>query len=621
MLESQTDVSLTLPCQAYLITQSKTLWFTTDGGKNIQEMIVPLEPNILKAPILKFHRDHPDWLIFTGSIKGCHALSEQDCHTEAYYSTNGGRFWKSLTTYVESCAWGRDAQFEHPTDTVLFCQAYQEKTGNQRGAIKDNRLRLLRTDNFFANGESGEGTEVVVNHSLGFALFENFMVVAEMEPGAKHLELFVSVDGTNFARAQFPPNFKVPSHGYTVLESSTGRVFLDVYSHAERGAEWGSLMISNWNGTYYSIAVDNTNRNALGFVDFEKVQGIQGIAMVNQVMNPKEAATGTDKRVKSLITFDDGSTWSTLTPPEKNADGQPYASCDGSCSLNIHSYTERRDPRMQFSQLSAPGFMMGVGNVGSYLTKYNDGNTFLTRDAGRTWVEVHKDAFMFEYGDHGGILLMVFDEGPTDKVLYSLTMGLTWMEYRIVDNQYDRVRVTDIVTEPDSTSQQFVLFARVVGGSRDGQQLAIHLNFESSRKRKCVLDEGDAAKSDFELWSPTAANHTECHFGHEIQYWRRKREADCFVGDKFQEAPKIIQKNCACTKADFECDFNFRRDSSGNCVLYEGATVPQLECVGGRAHLSTGYRKMAKSTCQGGLELDKGGPQVDCGGFCCGGEG
>lgn len=598
---------------AYLITQSKYLWFTNDAGKTFQELIVPLEPNILKAPILKFHRDHPDWLIFVGSIKGCHALSDQDCHTEAYYSTNGGKIWKSLATYVESCAWGRDALFEHPIETVLFCQTYRDKRGNQRGSLPNNPLRLLRTENFFANGESGEGSTVVVNYSLGFALFESFMVVAEMEPGAKHLELFVSVDGTNFARAQFPPNFRVPPHGYTVLESTTGRVFLDVYSHAERGAEWGSLMVSNWNGTYYTIAVDNTNRNALGFVDFEKMQGIQGIALVNQVMNPKEAETGADKKVKTLITFDDGSTWSTVDPPEKDVDGKPYPACQGGCSLNIHSYTERRDPRMQFSQLSAPGFMMGVGNVGSSLSKYTDGNTYLTRDAGRTWIEVHKDAFMFEYGDHGSILLMVFDEGPTDKVLYSLNMGMSWIEQRIVDNPSDRVRVTDIVTEPDSTSQQFVLFARVVGGNRDGTQLAIHLNFENTHKRKCVLDETDAAKSDFELWSPVAANHTECIFGHQIQYWRRKRDADCYVGDKFQENPKVIQKNCACTKADFECDFNFRRDSNGNCVLYEGATVPVAECdANGRGRLSTGYRKMAKSTCTGGLELDKGGASVSC---------
>ncbi|KAI9029440.1 hypothetical protein DFJ74DRAFT_487960, partial [Hyaloraphidium curvatum] len=597
---------------AYFITQSKYLWYTPDAGKTVKEILLPLEPNILKAPILKFHRDHPEWLIFVGSIKGCHALSEQDCHTEAYFSTDGGRFWKSLTTYVEACSWGRDAQFQHPTDTVLFCQAYQEKKGNQRGALKDNRLRLLRTENFFANGETGEGSQVVVDNSLGFALFESFMVVAEMQPGAGHLDLFVSVDGTNFARAQFPPNFRVPSHGYTVLESSTGRVFLDVYSHAERGSEWGSLMISNWNGTYYSVAVDNTNRNALGYVDFEKMQGIQGIALVNQVTNPKEAEQGADKKVKTLITFDDGSTWSTVTPPERAVDGTPYSSCAGGCSLNIHSYTERRDPRMQFSQLSAPGLMMGVGNVGPYLTKYTDGNTYLTRDAGRTWIEVHKDAFMFEYGDHGSILLMVFDEGPTDKVLYSLTMGLTWLEYRIVDSMNEKIRITDIATEPDSTSQQFVLFGRYVGSARDGQQAAIHLNFEGARSRKCKLDESDPSKSDFELWSPTAANHTECHFGHEIQYWRKKREADCFVGDKFQETPKVVQKNCACTRADFECDFNYRRDSDGRCVLVSGAARPQLECIGGRAQLSTGYRKMVKSTCQGGEELDKGTEMVAC---------
>jgi hypothetical protein len=36
--------------------------------------------------------------------------------------------------------------------------------------------------------------------------------------------------------------------------------------------------------------------------------------------------------------------------------------------------------------------MMAVGNVGEELAGYTDSDLFLTRDAGFTWEEVHKDA-------------------------------------------------------------------------------------------------------------------------------------------------------------------------------------------------------------------------------------
>ena len=61
--------------------------------------------------------------------------------------------------------------------------------------------------------------------------------------------------------------------------------------------------------------------------------------------------------------------------------------------------------------------MMGVGNVGAYLTPYLEGDTFLTRDAGLTWIEVKKGAYMYEFGNQGGILVLVDDEHLTDHVL------------------------------------------------------------------------------------------------------------------------------------------------------------------------------------------------------------
>ena len=115
-----------------------------------------------------------------------------------------------------------------------------------------------------------------------------------------------------------------------------------------------------------------------------------------------------------------GAKWSLLNRPDRDSDGNIY-NCEGNtvdkCSLHLHSFTERRNPRDSLSSSSAIGLMIGVGNVGSHLTRYEQGDTFLTRDAGVTWKEVIKGAYMYEFGNQGGIIVLVDDENPTDSVL------------------------------------------------------------------------------------------------------------------------------------------------------------------------------------------------------------
>lgn len=56
------------------------------------------------------------------------------------------------------------------------------------------------------------------------------------------------------------------------------------------------------------------------------------------------------------------------------------------------------------------GLVMGTGNVGKYLSNRPDQvNTYLSRDAGLSWYEVKKGSHIYEFGDHGGLVLMVSD--------------------------------------------------------------------------------------------------------------------------------------------------------------------------------------------------------------------
>lgn len=241
-----------------------------------------------------------------------------------------------------------------------------------------------------------------------------------------------------------------------------------------------------------------------------------------------------------------GGSWKPLNPPPVDSLGQKYE-CEGTvselatrpgavltkvkkCALHIHGYTERRDPRATYSSPGIVGLLMAVGNVGETLKPYRECDTFLSRDAGFTWEEVHKDAHMWEFGDSGSILVIANDEEPTDHIFFSTDEGLTWREYRFTD---EKIRVISIVTVPEDNSRRFILFGirlRLPGA------IAVHVDFSSLTLRKCEsvpvsssggglihsfkgeLNENNPNEDDFELWGPAIEREERCLFGRQVSF-------------------------------------------------------------------------------------------------------
>lgn len=114
---------------------------------------------------------------------------------------------------------------------------------------------------------------------------------------------------------------------YTILESSTKSVFLHVTVSESPAPTWGDILKSNSNGTYFGISVDYVNRNDEGYVDFEKMVGLDGIALINVVSNPHDAPITGVKEVQTRITHNDGGSWKTLAPPLVDSQGNKY-DCD-----------------------------------------------------------------------------------------------------------------------------------------------------------------------------------------------------------------------------------------------------------------------------------------------------
>ncbi|TAQ85300.1 hypothetical protein B7494_g6368 [Chlorociboria aeruginascens] len=603
----------------YFLTDSKTIFYSVDRGDNIRNFEVKLEPmynyedmGLPWGQPMSFHPKNKDWIIWTGA-KDC--VKAETCHLVASITEDRGDDWKTLQRYVKKCEFIKELgsgtlledsekDKDDDRDKLIYCEVKEHENNNQ-----DNPWQLVSSENFF-----NKPREVHFPNIVDFATMSEFIVVATKDEEHQTLKVDASVDGKTFADAQFPHGFNVDhQQGYTVLDSSTHSVFLHVTVNNERGLEYGTIIKSNSNGTSYVLSIDAVDRDTAGYVDFEKMFGIEGVAMVNVVANYQSDKFRTEgKKLKTMITHNDGAEWDYLKPPAKDADGKNFG-CKGSadkCSLNIHGYTERADKTHTFSSRSAIGLMIGVGNVGEYLTAYKDADTFMTSDGGLTWKPVKKGPYMWEFGDQGSIVVVVKEEEPTNEVYYSLDEGDSWLPYKFSERE---IVIDDITTVPSDNSRNFLLW-----GYDGDVLLTINLDFTGLTNRQCELDEGDVEGGDYYLWQPKHPKQSDdCLFGHVSQYHRKRTDSACYNGRMIPHLHDVA-RNCSCTRQDFECDYNYERQSDGSCGLVPGleakdaAEVCKLNPDLVEYFDAVGYRRIPLTTCQGGREMDLVGEAHPC---------
>lgn len=576
--------------RVYMVTAGRTVYYSENRGKTVNTFEAPDAPNMEHLQILSFHPAEKDWLIWTGG-KDC---NKGDCHTVAHVSTKGGEDWTTLLRYIRKCQFVYRENREK-SDQRVYCEQYENED-------EEAKLQLVASDDWFKH------KTVHFDDVINFATMQEFIVVAIRDEDQTSLRVDTSIDGATFANAQFPANFQVPhQQAYTVLDSSTHAVFLHVTVNNRQDQEYGSIVKSNSNGTSYVLSINEVNRNGPGYVDFEKMQGLEGVAIVNVVANKADADSGSIKKLKTMITHNDGAEWGYIARPEDPEHGDAFGCKDGvleKCSLHLHGYTERKDPRDTFSSPSAVGLMIGVGNVGEYLGAYNEGDTFITRDGGISWHLVAPGTWMWEYGDQGSIIAIVKEGEPTREVMYSLNEGADWKPYEF--SPKDMV-VDDITTVPSDTSRNFLLWGKI------GKEIVtVNIDFSGLTENRCTLgeDDPDGPHSDFYSWAPKHPLSTDdCLFGHIAQYHRKKTDRDCYIGRREIQHSHTQLQNCSCTRQDFECDYNYERQNDGSCSLVEGleAADPKAVCTKNDVfeyYDPTGYRRIPLTTCTGGKELD-----------------
>ncbi|KAI8319582.1 Oligoxyloglucan reducing end-specific cellobiohydrolase [Martensiomyces pterosporus] len=614
--------------RAFIYTDTDHLLYSSDRGatwKVVQNLPSPVN-TLHVRPFIDFNPENPDWLLFVGGT-AC-----PGCHTEIYASSDNGGKWNRITTHATKCLFARAKQFKSLPPEAIVCTNYRYTSGKSN---EQDRQRHKKSPGNYVEVRvfSKPFTESTFSHLplpdpehkdvVDFHIYSRFIVVAVIENKPddagyldSELKLFVSEDGVTVHEARFPPGVNVKSEGFTLLPSHAGTILIDVENapntgDPQWGTGWGTLFASNSNGTHFHMVLQHTNRNHMGLVDFDRVDGLNGMLIANRVLNTEALGRpGVRKEIRTVASWDDGRTWHALTPPTKDSKGHDIDCTD--CTLNLYGRSAMISAGPLYGVPTAPGYLIAVGSVGTHLGRYGDSKTYLTRDGGISWAEARGAETQYEFGDHGSLMVLIDDDGPTDTLWYSYDAGISWKPHRFTDGS-SKVVVDHISNGLSSGGQKMLILGREVtseGRVNTRESWTISVDFSKVLSRQCKLDTRDHSKSDFELWTPHwgVDSHGKdapiCVLGTETSYWRRKTDAACWVGNEF-DLPETSRNTCECTVQDFECDEGFWLNDYGKCVL-DGADPYQPDCHEGNTYKGrSGYRRIAMSQCKGGEDLEK----------------
>ncbi|XP_077961906.1 VPS10 domain-containing receptor SorCS2 isoform X7 [Gasterosteus aculeatus] len=351
---------------------------------------------------------------------------------------------------------------------------------------------------------------------------------------------FVSYRRNEFVQMRFP-KFALPKD-VQIVSTDGNQVFLALQEWYQ--SDTYNLYQSDPQGIYYSIVLENVRstkqpeENVL--IDILEVRGIKGVFLANQKI---------DGKVTTLITYNKGQKWEPLVPPTTDMNGKPISCKAPDCHLHLH-LRWADNPYVSgtvHTKDSAPGLIMGAGNLGSKLVEYKE-EMYITSDCGKTWRQVFEEEHHILYLDHGGVIVAIKDTSIPLKILkFSIDEGRTWTIHNFTSTS---VFVDGLLSEPGDETLVMTVFGHI--SYRSDWEL-VKVDFRQSFSHQCT-------ESDYELWKLTDLQGEKCIMGLERSFRKRKDTAFCVKGKSYTSA--LDTKPCQCTDRDFNC---YRKVVSNMC--------------------------------------------------------
>lgn len=578
-----------------------------------------------------FHKARPKWALLStwtdacGKTAAADGQAEGPCNHNLYVTKDLGKTFVLVASYVVQFSWG---DLAHNQQDRIYFTHFRETTGDQP------KLSLWSQNvDFACSDDLGKTVTKLVHRGNKFLVSHNFLFVAKLKDKSnQNVNLMTSSDGgLTFRLAKLPQELDEKS--YAILDTSEGIVMLHVNHGSVAPFSTGNVYVSDKDGTRFSLSLPNNVRGTGGDCEFDKVLSLDGVYIANVkdlhrvddsdsdgeataegdgIEEENAAGTEVDRRrtvqgkakeesvVRTVISFDKGGLWSYLKPPTVDSLGKPLDCPVDKCWLHLHGITNFHNYAPFYSIENAVGIIMGTGNIGPYLRfEPDEVNTYLSRDGGLTWFESHKGAFIYEFGDHGGLVLMADDVKRTKQVVFSWNEGISWYDFEFADRP---MNVDNIVIEPNATTTSFLVY-----GTRGTAGVLYHLDFQPLGQPLCKgIWAADSVSSDYETWTPTDGRSSDsCILGRQITYTRRKASSECFNGEKLERP--VVKSNCVCTEENFDCEVGFsRKIGSVDCRLVEEIMVKSPEtCTSSDFYHVQAYRKVVGDTCEGGWQPEE----------------
>ena len=620
---------------AVAVGQGLELFASDDAGLSWHELH---HPQAVRLSFM-FHPTRPDWALLSAWTRDCRIDRPGfPCTHQLLVTKDLGRTaLQNVSRHVVQFSWGQGDLADR-----IFYTHFREK--NTRQTMLS---RWMEGVDFVSTTDFGKTSHVHVENGNKFVISKQYILVARLvDAQSQSVNLMVSRDASSFRKAIIPTQLAEKS--YTILDASEDLVVL----HVNHGEGLGNVYVSDESGTRYVLSLQH-NVGVNGRAAFEKVSNLKGIYFANvwstangtdmlpssfansgwlehgdyqvgesSTMSQAEqsirylkarspilsqrrlALRNRSLSIHSLISFNVGGAWSKLKPPTHDADGKAIACKD--CSLHLHDTTFQDHFVPFYSYDKAVGIIMAAGNIGHSLSyRAEESNTYLSRDGGLTWSEVRKGVYIYEFGNHGAVLVLSQVNQPTKEVIYSLDEGLSWNSLHL---DTEEMNVTNILIEPTAVSTDFLAF-----GSQHGKGVVYRLDFEALGWKPCKNpSQPSEVASDYETWAPSdGVGHRGCQFGiscgcllgQQVRYVRRKQKSQCF--NRRKSKLPVIQHQCQCTAEDFECEMDFTRALDGTSCVATISPPPRAdfgpwqkqECAASGFYKVDMYRKVAGDRC------------------------
>uniref|UniRef100_A0A4X2M4E9 Sortilin related VPS10 domain containing receptor 2 n=1 Tax=Vombatus ursinus TaxID=29139 RepID=A0A4X2M4E9_VOMUR len=365
---------------------------------------------------------------------------------------------------------------------------------------------------------------------------------------ANRTKYYVSYRRNEFVLMKLP-KYALPKD-LQIISTDENEVFVAVQEWYQ--TDTYNLYQSDPQGVYYSIVLENVRstkqpeENVL--IDILEVRGVKGVFLANQKI---------DGKVTTLITYNKGRDWDYLTPPAIDMNGKPTNCKPPDCHLHLH-LRWADNPYVSgtvHTKDTAPGLIMGAGNLGSQLVEYKE-EMYITSDCGNTWRQVFEEEHHILYLDHGFSPLHI-DEGHT------------WSTHNFTSTS---VFVDGLLSEPGDETLVMTVFGHI--SFRSDWEL-VKVDFRPSFPRQCTED-------DYDYWNLTNLQGNHCIMGQQRSFRKRKTTSWCIKGQSFTSV--LTSSVCKCSSSDFFCHSSLCKNLSLICCR---------------------YRKVVSNVCEGGVDLQR----------------